>query len=153
MRILSVKLETVVPVGHPAYRENAGVRSFEKSSELHIEDAELAFACYDQLDSLLDLDYLNGLVQEAEEPETLPNLEAFDQGAYDRAITNMFGLPIGSAPKIHFSEFRLVLQIEQIDVDGHVFCTYGPEPAVLFETDDADDAIEAFNNRLSQVSS
>lgn len=116
MRILTVKLESVVPVGHPAYRKDVEVRSFEKSSELHIEDALLARECFDQLDSLLDLDYLSDLVEGSKEDaldETeasvlhdlaehqeerpmdtiFPNLGDFDQASYDKEVTEAMDLP------------------------------------------------------------
>lgn len=41
------------------------------------------------------------------------------------------------------SEFRIVLQIEQLDENGRPLCTYGPrEPVVLLKTDDAELSIE-----------
>ena len=43
------------------------------------------------------------------------------------------------------NEFRIVIQIEQLDETGKVLCTYGPEPITLLSTNDADEAIEEFN--------
>ena len=41
------------------------------------------------------------------------------------------------------SEFKIVIQIEQLDDNGNTLCTYGPnEPVTLYETDDADEAID-----------
>ena len=40
------------------------------------------------------------------------------------------------------NEFRVVLQIEQLDENGQPLCTYGPEPITLLKTDDADEAME-----------
>ena len=44
-------------------------------------------------------------------------------------------------------EFRIVLQIEQMDADDNPLCIYGPEePAVVLSTDDADEVIDTFEN-------
>lgn len=40
------------------------------------------------------------------------------------------------------SEFRIIIQIEQLDDDGQMLSTYGPdEPIILWESDDADAVI------------
>jgi len=49
---------------------------------------------------------------------------------------------IEALKEVNVYEFRVVLQIEQIDKNGRPLCTYGPEPVILFETDDADEAME-----------
>jgi len=93
MRILTLTLESVVPIGHPSYREDVETRSCEKISSLHIEDALLAFECYDQLESLLDLAYLADLVADANEDPAAKALADFDQASYDKEMTEELGLP------------------------------------------------------------
>ncbi len=40
------------------------------------------------------------------------------------------------------NEFRIVIQVEQLDDNGEPLAIYGPDdPVVLWETDDADAAI------------
>ena len=41
-------------------------------------------------------------------------------------------------------EFRVVIQIEQLDEQGQVLCTYGPPPVTILRTDDAEEAIAEF---------
>jgi len=175
MRILTLKLESVVHVGHPAYRKDVEVRSCEKIRELHIEDALFAHNAFDQLDSQLEVTWLADLVEgtkqevkiedlDEAEAEILRDLEDhqetnaqkalkakgliqdFDQASYDRETTETMGLPIGT--KTNSYEYRLVLQIEQLDENGRMLCTYGPEPVVLLTTDDADEAIDALHKHV-----
>lgn len=107
MRILSVTLESVVPIGHPAYKKDVETRSFEKSSELHIEDALLAHECFDQLDSLLDLSYLADLVADANEDPAAKALADFDQASYDKEMTEAMSLPVSEIPRYQL-QIRLV---------------------------------------------
>ena len=43
------------------------------------------------------------------------------------------------------SEFRIVLQIEQLDDNGEPLCIYGPaDPYIVVESDDAELMIDSF---------
>ena len=48
-------------------------------------------------------------------------------------------------------EFRIVIQIEQCDQNGNAICTYGPEPIILLETDDADAAIHCLESTADEL--
>jgi hypothetical protein len=48
-------------------------------------------------------------------------------------------------------EFRIIIQIEQLDEYNEPICTYGPEPRTLFLTNDSDLAMQTIRNMTQTI--